>query len=326
MTLQQLRILVCCAQTRDIESAAQQCAVSHGTIVRSLRALEEELHATLLYMRARPLAFTMQGEQLVRDATQILDGLSKGVDEIRRSTNRLVGTLRVAVSMSFGHRLVFEVLKDFARHAPEVRLDLRDVPFPSHITELQHQNLDVALLFPAWSAPSISCETLLHERVTVVLPAEHPFAKKARLRLRQLANEKWLMFYKPMSGRVGIDFYEACRLAGFRPRIAREITSPLVRLAHVELHEGITLLPSSYDSGVRRSIVRVPIHHADLSLPTAIMWNESDRQSITAAFLNSTRQTINRIYAGPRKRIEPDFENFFRPPGQVHVGGQLANQ
>ena len=314
MNLQQLRIFASCAHTRDLTATAQQCGVAHGTVVRNVRALELELQIKLIHLRARPLTLTMQGERLARDAEHILEIMRRGIDAIRRSEDRLAGVLRIAVSISYSHRLVFEILRDFAQRAPEVRLDLRDVPFPSHLLQIQRRELDIALLFPAWDAPSISCETLLHERVTVALPATHSLAGATEIRLNQLAKEKWLTFYKPQSGRIGLDFFQACRRVGFTPEIVQEVASPMVRLAHVELNEGVTLLPSSYDSGVRRTIKRVLIHEADLDLPSSIMWNSDDASRVTSVFLESARSTVDRIYRRTAKLIDHDFDNFCLPP------------
>jgi|GEM_PF-6397584 len=325
MTLQQLRFLVACAASRDISLAALRMDVSTGTLVRGIKALEEELAVDLIYLRARPVSLTMQGERLVQRAEHILAITTQGIDDLRRSENRLVGSLRIALSLSYGHRLVYESLTDFASRAPEVRLELRDIPFATHLQHLQRGELDIALLFPSWNAPGVSFETLVDERVTAVLPKKHRLARRTEVRLRELADEKWLVFYKPDSGRVGIDFYEACKRSGFEPKISQEIPSPLVRLAHVELNDGITLLPSSYDPGVRRTLKRVLVHRDDLSLPVCIMWKEHDNRQIVQAFIESVRQTVNRIYVNQDETLATDFVHFFLPhnlnePGYKNSG------
>ncbi len=325
MTLQQLRFLVACAASRDISLAALRMDVSTGTLVRGLKALEEELAVDLIYLRSRPVSLTMQGERLVQRAEHILAITTQGIDDLRRSENRLVGSLRIALSLSYGHRLVYESLADFASRAPEVRLELRDIPFATHLQHLQRGELDIALLFPSWNAPGISFETLVHERVTAVLPKKHRLARRTEIRLGELADEKWLVFYKPDSGRVGIDFYEACKRCGFEPMIAQEVQSPLVRLAHVELNEGITLLPSSYDPGVRKTIKRVLLHRDDLSLPVSIMWKEHDTRQVVQAFIESVRQTVIRIYGNRNENLESDYVQFFLPfnangAGYEHLG------
>lgn len=321
MTLRQFKCLIACSECRDLTAASVRLSLSPPSITRQLKSLEDELGTQLIYLRARPLMLTLRGEALVHQARRILALVQGGVEDLRRNQRRLVGTIRLALSVSSGHRLVSEILKDFAGVAPEVRLDIRDAALPSQITQLQRGEIDVALLFPAWSAPGVSYETLLHECVTVVLPSNHRFARRANVRLIELSEERWLVFYKPNSGRVGTDFYQACERAGFTPVIAGEIQSQLVRIAHVVQGDGLTLLPCSYDLGVQKGLRRVRIDPEDLNIPSTVMWKEHDTREIVRAFLASVRRTVSRIYLDPRVGSRaPDFDIFFLPAIQVFPG------
>lgn len=314
MNFRQLRCLVACAEQRDIVSAAVRLSLSPSVVGRQLKSLEDELGVELIYLRARPLAFTLRGEHLVREARKVLGMVTDGVESVRRSQNRIVGTIRLALSLSAGHRLVYEIIKDFAGIAPEVKLDIRDVAFPSQLPQIQRGELDIALLFPAWTSPGVCSETLVHEQVTIVMPKGHRFRRRTELRLAELSSERWLVFYKPNSGRLGVDFYRACENAGFTPLIAAEIQSQLVRMAHVAKGDGITILSKSYDAGVRRDLVRVPLHRDDLNMPAAIMWREHDDRQSVQLFLESARRTVQRIYLRDHEPPEQEFGMFFLPP------------
>ena len=320
MTLRELRCLVACAEQRDVVAAAVCLSSSVSSVARHIKSLEDELGVELIHMRARPLTLTVRGEQLAAQAKQILGQIKVSLESLRRSQNRLVGTLRLALSLSSGHRLVYEVLKDFAAQAPEVQLDIRDVAFPSQLPQIQRGELDVALFFPAWNAPGVCSETLLHEEITVVLPKKHRLARRQELRLNELATERWLVFYKPHSGRIGLDFYKACERAGFTPIVAAEIQSQLVRMAHVVKGEGITILSKSYDPGIRKGLVRVPLNPSDLSMPAAIMWRQNDDRELVQTFLTSVRESVRRIYqSSPEKESDDGLGIFFLPPGQVQA-------
>ena len=144
-----------------------------------------------------------------------------------------------------------------------------------------------------------------------------------------MASERWLVFYKPNSGRLGVDFYKACENAGFTPLIAAEIQSQLVRMAHVSKGDGITILSKSYDPGVRRDLVRVPLHRDDLSMPAAIMWRDHDDRQCVQLFVESARKTVQRIYLGADEPVEHEFGMFFVPPrmnGLVKSDGLMVTQ
>ena len=327
MNLRQLRCLVECSEKRDLVAASTRLSMSPGSIVRDLKALEDELGVKLIYLRARPLTLTLKGETLAGESRDILSLVSSGVENLRRSQHRVVGTIKLALSLSSGHRLVYEVIKDFASIAPEVKLDIRDVAFPSQMPQLQRGELDIALLFPAWSAPGVCYETLLHEHLTIVMARGHKFARRTQLRLSELSQEKWLVFYRPNSGRVGIDFYKACQRAGFEPIVAAEIQSQLVRMTHVLQGDGITVLSNSYDPGIRKGLCRIPLHPDDLSMPAAIMWREHEDRQIVRLFLESARRTVKRIYLDGDASIQgSEFGTFFLPPAELYpTVGALAD-
>jgi DNA-binding transcriptional LysR family regulator len=80
---------------------------------------------------------------------------------------------------------------------------------------------------------------VIREPFVVVVPSAHPLAERQRVRLGELAREPFV-FYK---GRVRSVALDACRMAGFSPRVVCETGELETVRALVRAGLGIALLP-----------------------------------------------------------------------------------
>lgn len=79
----------------------------------------------------------------------------------------------------------------------------------------------------------------------MLLPTSHRFAGDAEVRLRDLADENWVMISRRSSPSFRKRLTEACLKEGFHPKITHESDRLPGILAMVALGEGIGLLPHS---------------------------------------------------------------------------------
>jgi DNA-binding transcriptional LysR family regulator len=100
---------------------------------------------------------------------------------------------------------------------------------------LRQGEIDVALIGLADQAQRREFQTRLVAAypVQLALPAHHPLAKRRKLRLVELRDAKWVSWdEKEFPGRKQL-LVEACRAAGFRPRIALTTDSMASLFMHV---------------------------------------------------------------------------------------------
>jgi DNA-binding transcriptional LysR family regulator len=82
---------------------------------------------------------------------------------------------------------------------------------------------------------------LVTESMHLALPREHPKAGSGAVSLADFADEAWLSGVRPSS--CGELIVEACRDAGFEPRIAFESEEYQVLQGYVAAGLGVTLIP-----------------------------------------------------------------------------------
>jgi DNA-binding transcriptional LysR family regulator len=78
--------------------------------------------------------------------------------------------------------------------------------------------------------------------MSVVLPEDHPLASKAKVRLKDLADESWVQTTSACP--CGVIVADQCRAAGFEPRVAFESDDYLTVQGLVAAGVGVAMIPS----------------------------------------------------------------------------------
>lgn len=120
MTLQQLRYLVAVADYGTITAAAAAVYVAQPALSRAMHALERELNVQLLNRTGRGIALTAEGDRVVgmaRTVLELVDAMGAPAD---RDQDRPAATLRIVVTPTLSIDLVGELIPAFARHHPDV--------------------------------------------------------------------------------------------------------------------------------------------------------------------------------------------------------------
>jgi DNA-binding transcriptional LysR family regulator len=129
------------------------------------------------------------------------------------------------------------------------------------LPRLRGGELDLAITFDYPTLPEpeerdIEHTLLLTESMHVALPADHPLAGRARVKMADLADEDWLSGGCPSS--CGLIVSQACRDAGFEPRIGFESDDYHVLQGFIAAGLGVTLLPDLALHTLRKDIVVRP--------------------------------------------------------------------
>lgn len=111
------------AREKSFTSAADRLGMGRSAVSQAVRRLEDLLGVMLLTRTTRSVSLTEAGEALLlRVAGPLAE--AEGELELLRAAGRPAGTLRLAVSSIAQSFLQGPMLVDFARHHPEVTLDI----------------------------------------------------------------------------------------------------------------------------------------------------------------------------------------------------------
>jgi DNA-binding transcriptional LysR family regulator len=162
---------------------------------------------------------------LVKRATVAFDELEQGLRDIEYLADPSTGYVRVGCPESLAAGLVPEVTATLAQQFPNIRVDVALAqPGEQHFRELRERSVDllVGRLFKHLAGDDVAAEHLCQDAFFVVASAKSQWVRRRRLSLRDLADERWILF---PAGSVSNRFIEEGFLAAGLELPRRVVTS-----------------------------------------------------------------------------------------------------
>jgi len=259
MEIRQLRYFIEVAEREHISEAAIHLHVAQSAVSRQIANLEDELGVELFERIGRNVKLTQIGKIFSEhsiSALQAIDYAKKQIDEYLDPDK---GTIKIGFPTSLAGHLLPTVISAFKKDYPNVAFQLRQGSYNYLINAVKKRELNLAFLGPLPPKDdSINTSILFTENFSVLLPSNHPFAKRETLQLIELRNDDFILF--PEGYVLKKIAVEACNTVGFTPKISSEGEDMDAIKGLVAAGIGITLLPESsfYDS-TPRFTVKIPI-------------------------------------------------------------------
>lgn len=247
LDVKRLRVLREVARQGSFSGAAEALAYTQSAISQQIAALEREAGTQLVERSARGVRLTEAGEALVGHADAILARLQAAERELEAIAGLRGGRLRVVAFPSSGASIMPMAVAEFRRRHPGVEL-LLEPREPDHaLVALKAGEADLAVTLEPAFAPiaddAIETRHILDDPMFVALPAEHAQARKARLKLEDLAGEAWIQGTPQATCPDTRIFMRACATAGFEPRIAFQSDDYAAIQGFIATGVGVALIP-----------------------------------------------------------------------------------
>jgi DNA-binding transcriptional LysR family regulator len=199
---------------RQHGQAAQQLSVTQPAISKSVADLEFALGVKLLDRGPQGVAPTDYGKAFEQRGLAAFDELRQGVGEIEFMTDPRVGEVRLGCPDTLAATLLPPVLERLSTQHPGIRLHVEQTnPVLPDIRQLLDRSVD--LMFGRIGPPfgeEVQSETLYRDPMVVVAPAHSKWARRRKVTLVDLVDEKWILY--PPNRTPGIFIEQAFRERG----------------------------------------------------------------------------------------------------------------
>jgi DNA-binding transcriptional LysR family regulator len=167
--------------------AATRLGIAQPALSKTVRQLERRLGVTLFERTSRAVALTEAGQVLAREARVALEAMSAAALRTQRAATR-DPHLILAMKPGGDAGLLPAILAAYEREPQVLPVEVAFGAGPSRM--LREGQADAALLYsPPDELAGLDTETLLAEAPVAVLPASHPLAHRASLRMADLDGE-----------------------------------------------------------------------------------------------------------------------------------------
>lgn len=253
MELRHLRYFVAVAEELHFTRAAERLHIGQPPLSQQIQMLEEEVGAKLLDRSRRWVRLTEAGKLFLEDARRILALSADAAETARLAERGELGRLRIGFTSSTPLTEVFnKTVNAYRKQFPKVTLTFTEMSTLRQVEALRDRSIDLGFLRPPeMELPrNIELETLRHDPLVLVTPANHPLARRAAISIGELADAAFVTFRPEAGTGVQSQILRLCREAGFEPKIALQAGEGATIIGLVAAGCGISILPESF-TGMR---------------------------------------------------------------------------
>ncbi len=214
LKLHDLQIVAAVARLGSMGKAAATLNTSQPVISRSIADLEHSLGVRLFERDRRGVRPTEYGRALLDCGVAVFDALREGIKAIEFVGDPTVGQVRIGSTSPMTANLLPSVLSELGRRHPGIAVHVTEVTrVAQQYRELRERTVDLVIGRIAQSAEDdIETEVLFYDRTYVVVDSRSPWARRRKVRLSELAGERWAL--PPLDSVVGATVAEEFRRCG----------------------------------------------------------------------------------------------------------------
>ena len=265
------------ARTLHFRRAAEALALAQPALSRQIAQLEATLGVRLFARSRRKVELTPAGRALAERVEPLLRGLAAIPDELRALTGGQTGQVKVGFTGLAMATVLPGILREFHRRFSKIRLELNESPTSAQLVALAAGEIACGFFHPDATTPGLRTRELLREKNGVLLPADHPLAARAKLRLRDLAAVPWVLFPRAHNPGFFDRVLAAFSRAGVTPRIAEEVWPRANAVGLVRAGLGATFMCPSEASSLPEGVAFRELQGPTPESRLVVGWRDATR-------------------------------------------------
>jgi len=240
MEMHQLRYFARVAELGNVTRAAEACSVSQPSLSQQIAKLERELGTPLFERLGRGVRLTEAGKVFRRYSDQILSLTEDARTHVADDPDS--GRLVLATIPTIAPYFLPGVLTRFSRTCPRARLEIVEDTTLNILRLIAEGEVDLAILALPLQAEYLQTKTLFTEELIAVLPEGHALTRRAKVSLRDLVTEPFVVLNEAHC--LTASTMSFCARHSAAPLIAAKSHQLLTVLELVRLGQGVSLIPA----------------------------------------------------------------------------------
>lgn len=237
-----LRVLREVAVHGGITHAAHALQVSPANVSQQINRLERDVGIILLEKAGRGVQLSSAAVDLVRHAERILAILEEAQSDLEAAKNLTYGTVRIASFQTFAAGVLPLMVQTMSRQFPAIEIVFSQREPDVAVSELLARRVDLVVAdeYPGISLPP--AEGIIRRELGVEAVEVHVGSDAA-----QPADAIWALEPEGTDARLFAE--QACRAAGFQPRVGFESPDPSLHRKLVDFGVAAAFLPTTVARG-----------------------------------------------------------------------------
>ena len=174
------------ARTGSITEASARLNVSGSAISRQIAKLEQELQVELFERRPRGMILSPAGELLAKHVRRIALDTEQAMADVRQMQGPQRGLVRVASYEGFAVDRLSRIIADYRRRHPGIAFHVWVGNSSDICDRVGDGETDIGITYSYSSPPGVRIERIARRPMHVLMPRDHPLARKASVTLAEM--------------------------------------------------------------------------------------------------------------------------------------------
>ena len=194
----------------DLESfslAAERNFITQSAVSQQIRALEEKFKRRLLerIRGRREVKLTPAGEVFYRESKHVLDAYETLQESLRGVVGKIGGTVKVSTVYSVGLHELPSKVREFMTKFPAAKIDLEYSRTTRVVRDVLSGTVELGVLAFPEPRRGLTVIPMPDNRLVLIAPLEHEFAKRARVKVADLNGQEFVLFERDVPTRKAMD-------------------------------------------------------------------------------------------------------------------------
>jgi len=188
-----LRVFCTVAETKSFSKTSEIVHLTQPAVSLQVQALEEIYETKLFDRSSSTVSLTPSGEILYKYAKEILALYASAEKVMGEITSLVKGSISIGASSTIGNYLLPAVVTDFRKNHQKLKIHLLVGNTKRVIELLNSGNIDLGLVEGEVTRQKMVVEKLIPDELLLVVPANHPWAKKKEVSIREITKEPFIL-------------------------------------------------------------------------------------------------------------------------------------
>lgn len=243
MDIQQLINFQVLARIENVTRAAQELSLTQSALSKSIARLESEMEVPLFSRSQKGVTLNSFGKEFLMYAERAIHEIDQAHQKIGEMVDPEKGVISIGFIPTLRPNFIPNLIRMFMAEAPNVQFTLTQGETLKIIQQLVAGEVDLVFSSAHSMMDHVETYPLLKEELVLIVPRSHPFAKRKKVQLKELAEEAFVHYQAGLTLRKVIDQY--CHEAGFVPTVAIEGSEDEIIAGLVEANCGVAIVPNT---------------------------------------------------------------------------------
>jgi DNA-binding transcriptional LysR family regulator len=211
---------------------------------------------------------------------------------VRRTGTGELGRLALGFIHSSTYGLLPSIIGRFRQQYPGIELELHELPITAQHAALLRGAIDIGLLRVQAAPVELEVVPVLPDPFVLAVPGKHPLAARARVRLKEVAGDPFVMFSKAEAPLFHARVQAMCEQAGFSPTIVQHATQIHTVIGLVGAGLGVAVVPASGRNLHPRNVRFLAIADKAEPVHVALGWRRGHETPAIRSFRKVTQEAV----------------------------------